>query len=79
MPFLPIHIAELNLLLQFPSGSVREGIKVHQHSADPETIRAAENLYKKGLISQSDGGYLTLLGCEAAELAQKLNFILSCR
>ncbi|MEP3562674.1 MAG: DUF5669 family protein, partial [Marinobacter sp.] len=29
MPFSPVHLAELNLLLQFPSTSTQEGIKVH--------------------------------------------------
>jgi uncharacterized protein (TIGR02647 family) len=33
-------------------------------------IDATENLYKKGLISQHDGGYLTDLGYEAAEHLQ---------
>jgi uncharacterized protein (TIGR02647 family) len=72
MPFSPNHLAELNLLLQFPSTSTQEGIKVHSHSAAPETVHAAEALYSKGLITQNDGGYLTPLGCEAVELTQKL-------
>lgn len=76
MPFSVDHIAELNLLGQFPSTSTQEGLKVHAHSAAPETLRAAENLYSKGLISQRDGGYLTPLGAEAVELTQKLQSIL---
>ncbi len=48
MPFSPNHLAELNLLLQFPSASTQEGIKVHAHSAAPETLRAAESLFAKG-------------------------------
>ncbi|WP_273208433.1 TIGR02647 family protein [Marinobacter subterrani] len=77
MPFSVDHLAELNLLGQFPSTSTQEGLKVHAHSAAPETVTAAENLYAKGLISQRDGGYLTPLGAEAVELTQKLQAILS--
>ncbi|MDY6840853.1 MAG: TIGR02647 family protein [Pseudomonadota bacterium] len=77
MPFSPNHLSELNLLLQFPSTSAQEGIKVHSHSAAPETVRAAENLFSKGLISHKDGGYLTPLGSEAVELTEKLQGILS--
>ena len=56
MPFSVDHLAELNLLGQFPSTSTQEGLKVHAHSAAPETVKAAENLHAKGLISQKDGG-----------------------
>ncbi|EMP56190.1 TIGR02647 family protein [Marinobacter koreensis] len=77
MPFSPNHLSELNLLLQFPSTSTQEGIKVHSHSAAPETVRAAESLFSKGLISQKDGGYLTPLGSEAVELTEKLQGILA--
>ena len=79
MPFSPEHIAELNLLALFDSGSAQEGIKVHSHSAEPESVAAAERLYRKGLISQKDGGYLTSLGCETVEHTQKLLSILSSR
>ena len=77
MPFSPNHFAELNLLLQFPGTSAQAGIKVHRHGAAPETVRAAESLFAKGLITQKDGGYLTPLGSEAVELTQKLQSILS--
>lgn len=77
MPFSVDHLAELNLLGQFPSTSTQEGLKVHAHSAAPETVKAAESLHTKGLISQKDGGYLTPLGAEAVELTQKLQSILS--
>ncbi|MDX1636206.1 MAG: TIGR02647 family protein [Marinobacter sp.] len=79
MPFSPEHIAELNLLALFESGSAQEGIKVHSHSASPEAVAAAERLYNKGLISQKDGGYLTSLGCETVEHTQKLLGILANR
>ncbi|MFV8570308.1 TIGR02647 family protein [Marinobacter sp. SBS5] len=77
MPFSPVHLAELNLLLQFPSTSTQEGIKVHASSAAAETVQAAESLFEKGLISRNDGGYLTPLGCEAVELTQKLQAVLA--
>ncbi|MDX1598150.1 TIGR02647 family protein [uncultured Marinobacter sp.] len=77
MAFSPDHLAELNLLTLFGSSSAQEGIKVHQHSAPEDTVKAAERLHQKGLITQQDGGYLTSLGSEAVELAQKLQSILS--
>ncbi|MGC8120253.1 TIGR02647 family protein [Marinobacter sp. VGCF2001] len=77
MPFSPDHLAELNLLLQFPSTSTQEGIKVHAHSAAPETVKAAEALFARGMTSQPDGGYLTPMGCEAVELTQKLQAMLA--
>ncbi len=77
MPFSANHLSELNLLLQFPSTSTQEGIKVHAHTAAAETVEAAESLFEKGLISQKDGGYLTPMGCEAVELTQKLQSMLS--
>lgn len=77
MPFSPDHIEELNLLALFNLSSAQEGIKVHQHSAAPESVAAAERLFNKGLITQIDGGYLTRLGSETAEHTQKLLTILS--
>ncbi len=69
-------IAELNVLTQFRLSSVQEGIKVHGN-AKPEMISATESLFKKGLITQKDGGYLTDLGIEAAEHAQAVFTILN--
>ncbi|WP_152208578.1 TIGR02647 family protein [Marinobacter changyiensis] len=77
MPFSPDQIEELNLLTLFNLTSAQEGIKVHRHSAAPESVTAAERLFKKGLITQVDGGYLTPLGSETAEHTQKLLTILS--
>ncbi|WP_372965823.1 TIGR02647 family protein [Marinobacter sp.] len=77
MPFSPIHLAELNLLLQFPSTSTQEGIKVHSNEAAEDIVQAAESLFAKGLISRHDGGYLTPMGCEAVELTQKLQSMLA--
>ncbi|MDI9246563.1 TIGR02647 family protein [Marinobacter sp. CHS3-4] len=77
MAFTTDHLAELNLLSMFNLSSINEGIKVHSHSASAEAIAAAERLYAKGLITQKDGGYLTSLGSETAEHAQRLLSVLS--
>ncbi|MDH5179897.1 MAG: TIGR02647 family protein [Gammaproteobacteria bacterium] len=69
---------ELNVLTRFNLTSMREGIKVHT-DADPAVIAAARRLYDKGILSQFDGGYLTDLGLEATELAEKLLSILTSR
>ncbi|BEU04460.1 DNA-binding protein [Agarivorans sp. OAG1] len=76
MKFTPNTIAELNLLLQFDMSSLQTGIKVH-HDAAPEVIAAAQSLFDKGLSTLPDGGYLTDLGIEVAEHAQRLLAVLS--
>ncbi len=77
MPFSQDHLSELNLLALFDSSSSMEGLKVHQSSADPAMVAAAERLYQKGLITQKDGGYLTPLGSEISEHVQKLLAVVS--
>ena len=77
MAFTAEHLAELNLLSKFNLSSINEGIKVHSHSAPEEAINAAQRLHAKGLITQKDGGYLTSLGSETAEHAQRLLSVLS--
>ena len=57
---------EMKLLSKFPLKSMQEGIKLHQDAA-PEMLAAAKSLFEKGLISQTDGGYLTDLGLEVTE------------
>lgn len=69
-------VAEIHLLSLFNLASHQEGIKVH-HDAEPELIAAAKRLHSKGMITQSDGGYLTDLGVEAAEHAQRMLTILN--
>ncbi|GAB3025116.1 TIGR02647 family protein [Bowmanella dokdonensis] len=69
MPFNQSMLDELNLLLKFPLGSLRQGLKIH-HDADPSIIDAAGRLFKKGVITQVDGGYLTDLGHDLHEHAQ---------
>lgn len=69
-------IAEINLLAQFNLANTQEGLKIHQHDAPAAMVAAAQRLHSKGLTSQSDGGYLTSLGLDAAEHSQALLTIL---
>ena len=66
---------EISILALFNLDSQAEGIKVH-HNATEEKLTATKRLFDKGLITQPDGGYLTNLGWDAAEHAQKLIRIL---
>jgi len=68
---------ELHILALFDLSTTREGLKIHQHDADPKLVAAAQRLFDKGLITQSDGGYLTSLGLDAAEHSQALIRILN--
>jgi uncharacterized protein (TIGR02647 family) len=68
-------VAEIKFLSLFNLESVQEGVKVHGN-ADPILIGAAQRLFDKGLVSQHDGGYLTDLGIEVAEHAQRMLTIL---
>lgn len=72
-------LEELRLLLQFNPDCSQQGIKVHQHSADPDLLAACSRLFGKGLITQADGGYLTSLGHSAVEHAHALLLILQPR
>ena len=67
--------AEIRLLSLFNLASVQEGVKVHAN-ADPLLIAAAERLFQKGIITQTDGGYLTDLGIELTEHLQRVLIIL---
>ncbi len=69
MPFTPELIEEFNILARYNLSTTQEGIKVHK-SADPAMLDTIKRMYDKGLLTQSDGGYLTDLGREAAEHAQ---------
>lgn len=69
-------VEELDILLLFNLSTTQEGIKVHK-TAEPTAIEATKRLHHKGLITQSDGGYLTVLGRDAAEHAQELITILA--
>ena len=76
MPFTPDLVGELNTLIHFDLDTTQQGIKIHK-TADPEIIAATRRLYAKGLLTQSDGGYLTSLGRDAAEHAQAALTILT--
>jgi uncharacterized protein (TIGR02647 family) len=71
VPFNASTIEELNLLLQFHSATLSNGIKVHSN-ARPEVIAACQSLFDKELLTQHDGGYLTDAGIEALAHAQML-------
>jgi len=69
-------VDEINVLKMFDLSSTQIGIKVH-HDAEESVLEATKRLFNKGLISQSDGGYLTGLGRDAAVHAKDLLTILS--
>lgn len=76
MPYTPDLVQELNTLIRFNLETSQQGIKVHK-TADPDVIAATRRLHAKGLLTQSDGGYLTGLGRDAAEHAQATLTILN--
>lgn len=67
---------EMKLLAKFPQKSQLEGIKIH-HDASPTIISSAKSLFDKGLITQSDGGYLTDSGLETVDHLQRVLATLS--
>lgn len=69
-------IDEIEVLLRYNLDTTQEGIKVH-HTARQGLIDASARLFKKGLVTQQDGGYLTDLGHEAAEHTQSALRLLS--
>lgn len=69
MPCTQAIFDEIGVLARYNLATTQEGIKVHK-DADPVVIAAVQRLYHKGLVTQSDGGYLTALGHEAAEHVQ---------
>ncbi|RTR00772.1 TIGR02647 family protein [Halomonas nitroreducens] len=69
--YTPEMLDELKVLGLFSPVNHQEGIKVHS-SAEPSMIAATQRLYRKGLVTQADGGYLTALGQEAADHARDL-------
>ncbi len=76
MHFKPENLPELDVLMLFNLSTAQEGIKIHT-SAEEITITAANSLYKKGFITQMDGGYLTSRGREAAKHTQALYVMLN--
>lgn len=75
-PFTAELLDEVHILALFNLSTTREGVKVHEHDADPKLVSATQRLFEKGLVTQADGGYLTSLGLDAAEHAQALLTIL---
>lgn len=69
-------LEELQLLSLFPVNTLQAGLKIHSDAA-PVRIEAAQRLFAKGLISQSDGGYLTSLGLEAVQQLESLKTTLA--
>lgn len=69
MPFTTDLVHELNALIRFNLDGGQHGIKVHKAAGGSDG--AVQRLHAKGLVTQADGGYLTSLGREAAEHAQK--------
>ncbi len=76
MPYTKDIVEELNILVRYSLSTTQEGIKVHK-TASPEAIAATQRLFKKGLLTQEDGGYLTNLGLETAKQAQMVLDILA--
>ena len=57
---------EIKLLAKFPEESHMDGLKIH-HDADEILVKSARSLFDKGMVSQTDGGYLTDSGREVVE------------
>jgi uncharacterized protein (TIGR02647 family) len=68
VPYTSDLVDELNTLIRFDLSCNQQGVKVHK-TADAAVIAATGRLYRKGLLSLPDGGYLTSLGRNAAEHA----------
>ncbi len=66
MKYTSEQIDEINALLLFDLKNPLDGIKAHSNAA-PEMIAALQRLHDKGLVTQTDGGYLTDTGTKAAE------------
>ncbi len=75
MTYTPEIVEEINILARYNLESTQQGLKIHS-SAEPHVIAATQRLFDKGLVTRSDGGFLTSLGITAAEHAQKLLQIL---
>lgn len=76
MRYTEEQMAEIDILIRYNLQSTQQGIKVHSN-ANREQINAVQRLFDKGLVTQSDGGYLTDLGRKAAEHAQALMLMLA--
>jgi uncharacterized protein (TIGR02647 family) len=72
MSLSPEKLDEINLLLQFPTDTIMNGLKIHDE-ADQTTRDAALRLYNKGFTDSPDGGYLTDAGIEIMNHIKLLN------
>lgn len=59
-------LEEIELLNLFSLKSTQGGLKVHKEAGTAH-VSAAARLFKKGMITQDDGGYLTDRGIETTE------------
>ncbi len=78
MRLSPETVHDLEILASFNLDTTMEGIKVHS-DADPALAAAVTRLHDLKLLTQNDGGYLTELGREAAEMVQGALRILEVR
>ena len=76
MKFNKDMLEEMNVLSCYDLANSQTGIKVHSDATD-SNIAATNRLFEKGLVSQSDGGYLTERGHTAAEHLEHLAGILN--
>ncbi len=76
MRYTEEQMAEMDILIRYNLQSTQQGIKVHS-GANKEQIGAVQRLFDKGLVTATDGGYLTDLGRKAAEHAQALILMLA--
>ncbi|MFQ3229582.1 MAG: hypothetical protein ACI9DO_000943 [Reinekea sp.] len=72
MSLSPEKLDEINLLLQFPSDSIMNGLKIH-NDAEQSVRDAAARLHSKGFTDSPDGGYLTDAGIEILNHIKLLN------
>ena len=71
MHIVPELIEELSLLKRFSQNSSADEINIPA-TGDPAVVAAAQRLFEKGIVSDSDGGHLTDSGREAVEHMNRL-------
>jgi uncharacterized protein (TIGR02647 family) len=69
-------VEELNLLMRFSRSSSLGSLDIPENGS-PAIRSAAQRLFQKGIITQSDGGSLTESGLQAAEYATRLGNLLA--
>jgi len=76
MQYSKDQMEEIDILIRYNLQTTQQGIKVHSNANNTQ-VYAVQRLFDKGLVTQSDGGYLTDLGRKAAEHAQALVLMLA--